>query len=184
MRGFALRKPGNLGPALESAARTGIVAKSPSRAGGGSSSLGVQAGIEAPHRPLSGHSGHRPGLSAQEAGPGRASETGGLRGFGARTPAGSLRGSPRTAAYRGAWLGTVRGPSSAANAPRRTARLKRRAAGRSATHSGLTRRSTGTRRRVLWFQPRGAAGPVNLDVRCSPCRLRAAHFQRSIPAFA
>jgi 5-methylcytosine-specific restriction protein A len=30
---------------------------------------------------------------------------------------------------------------------------------------GLTRRSTGTRRRVRRFQPRGAAGPVNLNVR-------------------
>jgi hypothetical protein len=36
---------------------------------------------------------------------------------------------------------------------------------RSATPPGLTERSTGTRRRVQRFQPRGAAGPINLDVR-------------------
>jgi hypothetical protein len=181
MRGFALRKPKTWAMCFESAAQIGNGPKSPGRAGGGPSSLGFQAGIEATHRPLSNASGRRPGLSA--GGPNRFSRRleSGVFGAGDRTgtrfgnqrhpgfrhpTAGRIApGSPRPAEYRGAWLGTVRGPSGAANAPRSTARLRIRASGRSATHSGLTGRSTGTRRRVLRFQPRGAAGPVNLNVR-------------------
>jgi hypothetical protein len=138
MRSFALRKPGNLGPALESAARTGIVPKSPGRAGGGPSSLGFQAGIEAPHRPLSGHSGNRPGLSA--GGPNRFSRrlksgafgSGGRTGtrFGNRRNPGfrrpnTGRAAPGFATHRGiprSVARQVRGPSSAANATRSTAR--------------------------------------------------------------
>jgi hypothetical protein len=137
--GFALRKLESPSPALESAApdreraetarprwRRSVVVGFSGGLGALTARFRMKAAVDRGFRRAA-RTGFRgawkAGLSAREAGPGRASETGGIRGFGARPPAGSLRGSPRTAAYRGAWLGTVRGPSSAANATRSTARL-------------------------------------------------------------
>jgi hypothetical protein len=161
--------------------------KSPSRAGGGPSSPGFQADIQATHRQLSDASDRRPELSA--GGSNRFSRRLESRAFGAGGRTGTRFGNRWTPGFPRANTGRIapgfapparvqarsarRTPGSArrCQAPRGVPQgFKRCAAGRSATHSGLTRRSTGTRRRVLWFQPRGAAGPVNLDVRPFPMK--------------
>jgi hypothetical protein len=147
--------------------RIGNGPKSPGRAGGGPSSLGVQAGIEATHRQPSNASESRPGLSA--GGSNRFSRRLKSGAFGAGGRTGTRSGNRRNPGFRHPTTGRAapgfavhRAPPTPRGVPRG---VKRRAAGRPATHSGLTRRSTGTRRRVLWFHPRGAAGPVNLNVR-------------------
>jgi hypothetical protein len=92
-------------------------------------------------------------------------ELNGIRSFGTRIVAGRFgaRSARRsTAALRLVSLFVSDQPESAL---RSTARLPIRASDRSVAKTSLTGRSTGTRRRARRFHPRGAAGPVNLNVR-------------------
>jgi hypothetical protein len=179
--GFALRKPKTWAMCFESAAQIGNGPKSPGRAGGGPSPPGFQADLGAAHRPFSDHSESRPGLSA--GGSNRFSRRLESGAFGTEGRTGTRFGNRRTPGFRRPNTHRI-GPRFApparvrAHSARRTpgsarrckapcgvpqgSKIRIRASGRSATHSGLTRRCSGTRREVQPFSSAPCAGSAEL----------------------